>query len=125
MILKVWFALTTARQPRLIVAMASHPLHVPTVEMGDYDCVCESGEKYAVFHGGYDTTMSPTTEPTYMMVRGRRRAAIYGEEMYCEMGNSCIHYEDVEAGFAGGISSYYNCMNLDSWEVYEVSAHFP
>jgi len=93
--------------------------------MGDYDCVCESGEKYAVFHGGYDTTMSPTTEPTYMMVRGRRRAAIYGEDMYCAMENSCIHSEEVDDAFAGSISSYYNCMNLDTWEVYDVSTYNP
>jgi len=93
--------------------------------MGDYDCVCESGEKYAVFHGGYDTTMSPTTEPTYMRVRGRRRAAVYGEEMYCEMGNSCIYSEEADDALAGSLSNFYKCMNLDTWEVYEVSTHFP
>merc|ERR1719461_1944670 len=45
--------------------------------------------------------------------------------MYCAMENSCIHTEEVDDAFAGSISSYYNCMNLDTWEVYDVSTYIP
>merc|ERR1719354_1252248 len=70
---------------------------------GDYMCTCETGMKYA---------MPAMETPEPLIVMGRRQMAVFGEEMYCDRADSCIHDNtDVEPGFAGPIGMFYNCLH--------------
>jgi len=86
---------------------------------GDHMCTCENDMKYAIF-----APMEPTTSEPFI-VRGRRHMAVYGEDMYCERANSCIHPEEQDPGFAGPIGMFWDCLHIESNTVYDVTTYFP
>ena len=87
---------------------------------GDHACVCESGVKVSrpVFE------MEIATEEPFV-VYGRRRQAIRGQEMYCGMENSCIHEQEMDMFLSGPINMFHDCLNMDTWETYDVTTYFP
>jgi len=83
---------------------------------GDHSCGCESGMKISM-------PVIVTEEP--FVVYGRRNMAIYGQEMYCERENSCIYYEEVNEYMTGPLSFFHDCLDMSTWESYEISTYFP
>ena len=61
----------------------------------------------------------------YMVTGGRRHMAIYGEEMYCGREHSCIFNEELESLIVGPLRFFHECLDMNTWETYEISTYFP
>lgn len=102
-------------------------------EQGDHSCVCSAGVKISslVDPDMILPTFFPDMELDYIdeedyIVYGRRKMAIDGEEMmYCERENLCIYNHEVDEPIAGPLSSFHGCLDMNSWESYEISSYFP
>ena len=60
-----------------------------------------------------------------MVTGGRRKMAIPGEESYCGRENSCIFNEELESFIVGPLHIFQNCLDMSTWETYEISTYFP
>merc|ERR1711953_1152130 len=76
--------------------------------------MCEEGyKKYA-----------EKIEDEEIIYRGRRKMAVYGENAHCKGVNTCKVEEEQPAGFAGPIAMFWDCLDLDSFEINDVTTHY-
>merc|ERR1719203_1257753 len=88
--------------------------------MGTHDCVCPEGLMKTAFH----VAPEPMTSE-FPVVYGRRKMAVYGEDMYCEDEMACLVEEEQEDGLAGPIGMFWDCLHLETWEYADVVTYYP